>query len=67
MTLDRMKSGRLKLHVPEQVQRIAGLRRNPGMDLRGSIPDLAQVSINASDVSNHHAARSLVHTCGEIG
>jgi hypothetical protein len=66
MTLDWMKSDRLELHVPEQVQRVAGLRRNPGVNLRGSVPDLAEVTINVLGVSNHHAARTVFHTC-ELG
>jgi hypothetical protein len=41
MTLDRMKSDRLELHTSEQIQRVAGLRGNPGLNLRGGIADLA--------------------------
>jgi hypothetical protein len=33
------------------------------MDLRGSIPDLAQVPINVPDVPDHRAARAVFHTC----
>jgi hypothetical protein len=41
MTFDRMKSDRLELHTSEQIQRVAGLRGNPGLNLRGGIADLA--------------------------
>ena len=61
-----MKTARLEFHASKQVQRIAGLRRNPSMDLRGSIPDLAQVAINVPDVPNHHSARAVFHTYGLV-
>ena len=56
MPLHRMKTRRLEFPSSKQVQWVAGLRRNPGEDLRGSIPDLAQVAIKVPDVANHHAA-----------
>lgn len=66
MTLNRMKPDRLELHAPQQIQRVAGLRGNPGVDLHGGIPDLAQVAINVLDVPNHHAARAVFHIYGLI-
>ena len=44
MTLDRMKSDPRTSCA--EVQRVAGLRRNPSVNPRGSVPDLAQVSIS---------------------
>ena len=35
MTLDRMKPDRLELHAPEQVKRVAGLRRKVGRQRQG--------------------------------
>jgi hypothetical protein len=61
MALDRVKTGRLEFHAPKKLKGIARLRRNPGMDFRGGIPDLVQVAIHVPDVPNHHAARAVFH------
>jgi len=61
MALNRMKTGRLEFQLPKKFKGIAGLRRNPDMELDGRIPDLAHITIHIPDVPNHHAARAVFH------
>jgi hypothetical protein len=51
-----MKTDRLEFHLPQHVERIAGMRGKPGADLRCSLADKPEIAIDVLRGADQHGA-----------
>ena len=54
VTLERVEANAIKFHMAEEIDRIAGLRRNPGVRVGSGLADLAEMAIDVFHGPDQH-------------
>jgi len=56
VTLDRVKADAIEFHVAEEIDRITGLRRDPGVRVGSGLPDLAEMALDVFHGPDQHSS-----------